>query len=234
MSHQVIFYVEGPAERLFVKEMIGPHLNDLGVIWHKPILVANSVRKDRTARGGVRKYGPIRKDLQRLFAQYRKADFIFTTLLDYYGLPHDFPLMNTPFAAGTTPLARVKAIEEAWKDDLADDRFLPYLLLHEYETLILAKPESLLAAYPGMHQAIADLGRDIAGFQNPEDINDSPVTAPSKRILRAFAAHGTHYDKVTGGALAVLETGLDAIRQRCPKFDCWLRILESLADHKDS
>ena len=75
MSRQVIFYVEGYTELEFVNEIIGPHLSDLGIIWHKPILVSNSVHKDRTARGGVRKYAPIRKDLRRLLAQYHGADF---------------------------------------------------------------------------------------------------------------------------------------------------------------
>jgi hypothetical protein len=84
VSRQIIFYVEGYAEVEFVKEILGPHLYERGIIWHPPIMVANSVRKDRTARGGVRKYGPIKKDLQRLLAQYRGNDFIFTTLIDYY------------------------------------------------------------------------------------------------------------------------------------------------------
>ncbi|MCK5243652.1 MAG: DUF4276 family protein [Desulfobacterales bacterium] len=232
MSRQIIFYVEGYAELEFVNEIIGPHLSTLGIVWHKPILVANSVRKDRTARGGVRTYGPIKKDLQRLLTQYQGADFIFTTLLDYYGLPDDFPLRNDPLPGITTPLARVQAIETAWKNDLGDHRFWPNLLLHEYETLILARPESLLAAYPGMGRAIEDLRQDIAAFQNPEDINDSPVTAPSKRIKRIFDAHHMHYDKVTGGALAILELGLNTIRQRCSKFDGWMSMLESLADEE--
>lgn len=232
MNRQIIFYVEGYAELEFVNEIIGPHLSNLGIIWHKPILVANSVRKDRIARGGVRKYGPIRKDLQRLLAQFNGADFIFTTLLDYYGLPDDFPLKNGPMDGVVTPLDKVTAIENAWKDDLGDSRFRPNLLLHEYETLILARPESLLAAYPGIDQAVSDLRKDLAGFKNPEDINDGPDTAPSKRIRRIFEAHHMHYDKVTGGALAILELGLDVIRQRCTKFDCWLKMLESLADEE--
>ncbi|EFK06075.1 conserved hypothetical protein [delta proteobacterium NaphS2] len=231
MSHQIIFYVEGYAELEFVNEIIGPHLNAIGLVWHKPILVANSVREDRTARGGVRKYGPIKKDLQRLLAQYGGTDFIFTTLLDYYGLPADFPARNDSFPGVVTPLAKVKAIEDAWRNDINDYRFLPNLLLHEYETLILSNPASLLAGYPGIQQAIEDLRNDIAGFQNPEDINDNPLTAPSKRIIRALDAYNIRYDKVTGGALAVLELGLNTIRKECPKFDSWVKKLESLADN---
>ena len=230
MRRQIVFYVEGYTEVEFVNEIIGPHLSDFDIIWHKPILVSNSVRKDRAARGGVRSYGPIRKDLERLLAQYRGAGFVFTTILDYYGLPEDFPLRNVPLPGVVTPLDKVRAVENAWRDDIADDRFLPNLLLHEYETLILARPESLLAAYPEARQAINDLQEDISGFRNPEDINDNPVTAPSKRIIRALDAYNIRYDKVTGGALAVLELGLNTIRKECPKFDAWLKKLESLAD----
>ncbi|MCP4751094.1 MAG: hypothetical protein GY866_09385 [Proteobacteria bacterium] len=45
MSRQIIFYVEGCAEREFINEIIGPHLSDLGVVWHRPFLAANSIRK---------------------------------------------------------------------------------------------------------------------------------------------------------------------------------------------
>ena len=204
----------------------------MAFVWHRPILVANSVRKDRIARGGVRKYGPIRKDLQRLMAQYSGANFIFTTLLDYYGLPDDFPGGKAPGPGVLTPLQKSQALEQAWRDDLGDYRFIPNLLVHEYEALILSRPESLLAGYPGAEAAIEDLTQDITGFQNPEDINDNPVTAPSKRIIRIFARHHLRYDKVTGGALAICELGLNAIRQRCPKFDGWLGMLEALADER--
>lgn len=229
MSRQIIFYVEGYAELEFVNEIIGPHLNNLGIVWHKPILVANSVRKGRTARSGIRKYGPIKKDLQRLLAQFHGMNFVFTTLLDYYGLPDDFPGGKAAKPGVLTPLEKSRALEQAWREDLGDRRFFPNLLLHEYETLILSKPESLLAGYPGALQAIADLRRDIAGFKNPEDIDDGPRTAPSKRIVRIFEAHNLIYDKVTGGALAILELGLETIRQRCPKFDGWMKTLESFA-----
>lgn len=230
MTHQVIFYVEGYAEMEFVNEIIGPHLADLGIVWHRPILVASSVRKDRISRGGVRKYGPIKNDLERLLAQYGGAGFIFTTLLDYYGLPDDFPGGKAPGPGVLTPLEKSRAMEQAWKDELGDHRFLPNLLLHEYEALILSRPKSLLAGYPGAKAAIQELEQEIWGFQTPEDINDNILTAPSKRIMRIFEKHHLHYDKVTGGALAILELGLETVRRQCAKFDEWVKKLESLAE----
>ena len=61
-------------------------------------------------------------------------------------------------------------------------------------------------------------------FNTPEEINNSPVTAPSKRILQLFKG----YDKPMHGALAALEIGLDNIRKECALFNKWLLTLEAL------
>ena len=58
----------------------------------------------------------------------------------------------------------------------------------------------------------------------PEEINDSPVTAPSKRVEALVPG----YEGPLLGVLAVLEIGLPHIREQCPQFDGWLKQLESL------
>ena len=63
-------------------------------------------------------------------------------------------------------------------------------------------------------------------FTTPEDINDSPVSAPSKRIENLVPG----YEKPLLGTLAVLEIGLDIIRTECPHFAAWLDKLESLVN----
>ena len=62
------------------------------------------------------------------------------------------------------------------------------------------------------------------GFTTPEEIDDSPVTAPSKRVEALVPG----YEKPLLGALAILEIGLDPIGAECPHFDGWLHQLESL------
>jgi hypothetical protein len=62
-------------------------------------------------------------------------------------------------------------------------------------------------------------------FSNPEDINDSPETAPSKRILSIFPA-GT-YSKPEHGPLIAEATGMDAIRAKCPAFNEWIGKLQA-------
>jgi hypothetical protein len=95
-------------------------------------------------------------------------------------------------------------------------------MMHEFEGLLfsdcaafgrgIGKP--LLAA---SFQAIRDQ------FSNPEEINDSPITAPSKRVEQLVE----DYAKPLHGTLAVLEIGLQRIQEQCPHFRDWLNRLEA-------
>ena len=62
------------------------------------------------------------------------------------------------------------------------------------------------------------------GFDHPEEIDDSPETAPSKRVSEVFP----EYQKPLMGTLAVLEIGLEPIRDACPHFRSWLDVLHGL------
>ena len=59
-------------------------------------------------------------------------------------------------------------------------------------------------------------------FSTPEEINDSPATAPSKRVESLVP----RYQKPLMGTLAAQQVGLAAIRKACPHFDNWVRTLE--------
>ena len=59
---------------------------------------------------------------------------------------------------------------------------------------------------------------------SPEEINDNPETAPSKRIIKLCS----NYDKVDDGVLILKEIGLSGIRNACPHFNEWVLKLEAL------
>ena len=61
-------------------------------------------------------------------------------------------------------------------------------------------------------------------FKTPEDINDDPEGAPSKRIART--ARG--YRKAYHGRSVAQKAGLQKIREECPRFHAWLECLEGL------
>ena len=63
-----------------------------------------------------------------------------------------------------------------------------------------------------------------AAAATPEEIDDSPDTAPSKRIQALIPG----YRKPLSGTLAARAIGLPRIRSACPHFSDWLDRLENL------
>ena len=103
------------------------------------------------------------------------------------------------------------------------NRFLPYVMMHEFEALLFSDCAAFGRGIgrpdlDGNFQEIRD------AFGNPEEIDDSPETAPSKRVERLVRG----YQKPLLGTLAALEIGLGTIRRECPHFGSWLDQLEHL------
>ena len=95
--------------------------------------------------------------------------------------------------------------------------------IHEFEALLFSNP---IALAKGIYRD--DLAAEFEAVRNafpsPEDINDHPNTAPSKRIINLYKK----YNKSTEGILAAIEIGLTTMRKECKHFDQWLKQLESL------
>ena len=102
--------------------------------------------------------------------------------------------------------------------------FIPNLLVHEFEALWLTQPDPF-AEWVDDVQAVERLRAIAKAFATPEDINDDPQTAPSKRILAAMPRS----QKTFHGPLIACSVGLDALRAACPHFHAWLQQLEALA-----
>jgi hypothetical protein len=115
-------------------------------------------------------------------------------------------------------------------DDHGAWRFIPYIQSHEFEALVLACPQSLLELYDADDQrsGVTNLQAAICGIP-PEEINDSPQTSPSHRLLSLIPG----YRKAVDGPDAIELAGLQAVRLLCPRFDQWLSSLEDLGQSSD-
>ena len=102
------------------------------------------------------------------------------------------------------------------------ERFIPHVVMHEFEGLLFSSPIQLAQGI-GQPALIESIQVIKDSFSTPEDINDSPFTAPSKRIIRL----SPNYQKTLMGVQIAQATGLDAIRLECPLLDNWLTELES-------
>jgi len=151
-------------------------------------------------------------------------------MIDYYGLGAGFP--GTPVPSHLDNIRKVEQIERAVKDDICaripefrpDVRLIPYLSLHEYEGLLFSDPDAFAQSI-GRPQLAGRFHQVRGDFPTPEDINDDPQTAPSKRVARIYPA----YKKVIEGTLAARAVGVQRMRQECPHFRDWLEKLEALA-----
>ncbi len=223
---RLYLFVEGQTEQTFADTVLRPHFAAHGVLLHPAVLIANSRRRGKVQRGGGRSYVPMRDDITRFTEQEKGADVRFSTLIDLYALAPDFP----GFAAAATlrhrPYERVKELEKAWYDDQPDRRFMPFIVLHEYETFLFAKPDEFSLFYPDEPRAIKALQKIASETGNIELINDGPQTAPSKRIIAEFPPY--EKGKTTVGPQVAELIGLARIRESCRHFDEWLQKFEEL------
>ncbi|CAI8826952.1 protein of unknown function [Methylocaldum szegediense] len=110
---------------------------------------------------------------------------------------------------------------------MGDDRFHPYIQLHEFEALLYCDLGQLQRRIPGSESAITALAQEVAGLA-PEDINEGADTAASKRIIRYLPIY--EKTKVRIGAPAAAAIGLPTLRKLCLHFDEWVCKLEGLGE----
>jgi len=209
---RVCIVCEGQTESEFVKSCLTPHLLDYCVDAFPAILQAPS-GKHRGGRVTVERL------VQFISHQYHRADRL-TTLVDFYGFRD---------AGGRTR----QELEQAIVDNVTkrttrfDPRFVrPYVQMYEFEALLFSDVEHFRCVQDGWSSNVhRELSKIRSQFQTPEDINNSRETAPSKRILAAFS-NRKYYNKTEHGPLIAENIGLATIRQQCPQFNGWVKMLE--------
>jgi hypothetical protein len=215
---------EGPTEEAFVNELLAPSFR------FRDLFLLPSVIGQPGKKGGDVRQGRLIADLRNRLLGDRGS--ICTTLLDYYGLPSEFPgkedagKFEEPIDKAATMCKALKLLVEREIGDNSLRRFIPYVQMHEFEGLLFSDPANFAKGIekPSLEFKFARI-RDE--FSTPEHINDSPQTAPSKRIISLFPDN-ERYEKPTMGRLAATAIGLDKMRQECPLFDSWLAKLEDL------
>ncbi len=218
---RVYVVVEGQTEETFVNAVLAPDLGHCGVF------LAARLLGTAGHRGGNVTYARVKRDVAMLLKQDKSA--YCTTLLDLYGLGKGFP-------GDTAAPRRPTDIEQAMNNDMigalggtwrADIRFIPYIQQYEFEGLLFSDPERLARgiSQPQLENNFQNIR---AKFATPEEINDSPQTAPSRRILQIYPP----YQKPTHGVLVAKAMGLAVIRRQCPRFNAWITRLESLPTGK--
>lgn len=197
--------VEGQTEEEFTKRVLAAPLGGIGIIAH-PICMHGDVTVERLA-----------SEMSRLVRSYD----LVTSLVDFYGFRgkgHD------------TPEQLQERIDAAVRDKILRNfdhsRIFSYVQRYEFEGLLFSDVTAFGNLINLPDRAVPELRRVRSQFHSPEDINDSPNTAPSKRILNVIP----RYQKVVDGPTLAEDIGLNAIRAECSRFNSWLSRLEILGN----
>ncbi len=143
---RVNIIVEGPTEEIFVRNMLkeplalsGIYINARSVeVRRKIIRGAKYLKQGKQftiRRGGLLDFEKARSDINRWLLEDESA--YLTTMFDLYALPDNFPGWDDAKRL-RDPYKKVKMLEEGLKADIGDQRFIPYIQLHEFEGLLFS------------------------------------------------------------------------------------------------
>ena len=216
------FICEGKTERNFVETVIAPHLKAKGIE-----SIPSEIGQEFLQPGGNVSLSRVIRDVENHLAS---SDYV-TTVVDFYGLATDWTKCcrvdtQQKTTSEKAEIAEFAALNYAIANVKASDvqrRFIPNVLMHEFEGLLLTSPETIVTVTRST-RALGDLLNEIEGFDSPEDINSGRDTAPSKRLKKCRA----NYGKTFHGARIAASIGLAGIRSSCPHFNRWIERLESL------
>ncbi len=175
--------VEGATEERFVMSTLAPYLTQKN-IFTTPVSLNGNVSVDRASH-----------ELKNLLYSFD----VVTTLYDFYG----FKRINN----GETKSSLENRILMSVPQTL-QGRLIPYIQMYEFEGLLFSSPSAMANIL--QDEKIELWAKNILDqFNgNPELINDSPETAPSKRLAV------TPYRKTTHGPNIVKEIGLPKFTHR--------------------
>lgn len=143
-------------------------------------------------------------------------------------MPKDFPKYEKAQSIVDKP-NRLSFLENAIVEDLEIEKkqkltnLIPYIQLHEFEALVFSSLDVIKSLYSNADAKFEELEEIMNAYPNPEDINDSPQTAPSNRLKKNQLIRG--YNKVNDGIMIIQEAGIDTILSKCPRFKNWVNKL---------
>lgn len=206
---RLVFIVEGATEIKFVNDLIIPYLYSQGK--SNPMSAQKiTTNRKKNISGGVTSYGLFKNEINLVFSQ---GNVMVTTLIDFYGLPTDFPnyTMNS---------ININQIEHGISMDFGNNPdLIPYIQRHELEALYFNDENNFSDFYvkPIQKQSIQQI---ISNYKSPEDINNSKQTAPSKRLENIL-----NYKKISDSTSIIPKLDIDDIRSKCPRFNAWIQKL---------
>jgi len=216
MIRAVYIICEGRTEEEFVTGILRPYFNMHKIHDIRAILMTTS----KGFKGGDIKYQRLKFNIEKLLQT--ENDILVTTFIDFFRLKNDFPNYEASLDV-FNKTQRVKFLEESLSEAINHPRFIPYIQLHEFEGLLFSSKEGFEFLPDLKPNNLESLLLAVTEKENPEELNDGELTAPSKRLEKLIPG----YDKnkpFFGGIIAEINT-IDTVLRRCKRFNNWVETL---------
>ena len=218
---EIMVLAEGKTEEIFVNDLLVPYMAPKNIYLY-PTQISKPGQK-----GGDVRFARAQRDIGMHLKQ--RQDTYVTTFIDFYGTK-EWPGLNA-VRSGATPGEIAQTINEATKTEVGnlfadrrpDTRFIPYVAVHEFEAMLFSDIDLLSARLTVNREKVEQV---LSEYGEPEAVNNSPETAPSKR-LDGWSLNGK-FPKTTAGIVIARQIGIPTIREKCPLFDNWLTTIENI------
>lgn len=225
-SVEIFIVVEGSTEQTFVREVLAPQMAHKGIYLHSALIGKPG------HKGGDVRFERAKNDIGH-FLKQRNETFV-STMFDYFRIDSQWPgraevLRQIQNGCSFSAIQKAEILEAATRDEIvkvfagynAEVRFIPYIEMHEFEALLFSNADILAEKIEVDVSLIREI---LEEYNKPEEINDDPVKAPSKRL----EAIKNGYRKVANGKTISEAIGIQTIRRQCSHFNNWLTRLEHL------
>lgn len=179
----------------------------------------------RLQKGGINFKNIISKSRNQLKSE---PSCFVTTFVDYYGTS-DFVGFKDQ---DNNIYQKIKNIEQKISKEVNNERFIPYIQLHEFETLLFSNLHIMENYDRITMEDIKKLERSVSNFSNIEKINGSFETSPSHRLESFLEKYDIKFNdrKMLKTYLVAFINKIDfsLILEKCKHFNEWYHKLQTI------
>jgi hypothetical protein len=216
MMRGIYILCEGQSEEEFVNSILRPYLNRFEIYDVRPILMSTS----KGNKGGDVTYSRLKINIEKLLNS--EANILVTTFIDFFRLKTDFPNHEESLLI-LNKFEKVDFLENSISIEIKNERFIPYIQLHEFEGLLFSSSKGFEYLPNLTKNNLKKLTEYVNEKENPELLNGGELTAPSKRLEHLIP--GFDKNKPFYGCIIAGENSIEVVLERCERFRNWTNSL---------
>lgn len=223
----IYIIVEGQSEERFVKNILTPYFEAKNIFLNAERVITGRDSKGNACKGGGSSYQLYKNHLIKRLKQFSNAqNYYFTTMIDLYAISNDFPNFDES-KIYIDKYKKIDFLEESFYKDIGADNFIPYIQLHEFETLMFHDLQKIADEFFEIKVNLKEFQKEINQYDNLELINSSFSKAPSKRIDKY--TNGQYCGrKVSASSNILKDVDINILREKYIHFNKWLQLIEEI------